>query len=239
MAIITAESFTTSKHTCWETVLVETQNTKLKKLSISKQLLNVFLQCVPQILRMFSLQSESKHWMTDCFRAMLLLSPSAAQGKTLEAPVHQSSPQNASPAASPRQNLSQIGGTHLSPHQSTGSGIFCRICHEGDFLEPLLSPCNCSGSVGFYSSANCCHPCQVGWGRPSQLPGKMAVLLSVRYMWALQVEAREVQLQSDQLKPPGNHWRWHGGTDQYCNGFVKEKVEGTTRGTWCEFAVEM
>jgi len=79
---------------------------------------------------------------------MLPQSLSAAQGKTLEAPVHQSSPRNALPAVSPRQNLSQIGGRHLSPHQSPGSGIFCRICHEGDFLETLLSPCSCSGSVG-------------------------------------------------------------------------------------------
>jgi len=79
---------------------------------------------------------------------MLPQSLSAAQGKTLEAPVHQSSPRNALPAVSPRQNLSQIGGRHLSPHQSPGSGIFCRICHEGDFIETLLSPCSCSGSVG-------------------------------------------------------------------------------------------
>jgi len=27
------------------------------------------------------------------------------------------------------------------------SGLFCRICHEGDGLERLLSPCQCSGSV--------------------------------------------------------------------------------------------
>jgi len=27
------------------------------------------------------------------------------------------------------------------------SGLFCRICHEGDGFERLLSPCQCSGSV--------------------------------------------------------------------------------------------
>ena len=93
--------------------------------------------------------SETHHCPSynSCFRAMLVLSPSAAQEKTLEAPVHHSSPQNASPA----QNVSRTSGRHISPNQSSGSGIFCRICHEGDFMETLLYPCSCSGSVGFYS----------------------------------------------------------------------------------------
>ena len=33
---------------------------------------------------------------------------------------------------------------------------------------------------------------------------------------------------------PGNHWLWHERTDQYYNGFVKERVLETTSGTWCE-----
>ncbi|TRY63240.1 hypothetical protein TCAL_00377 [Tigriopus californicus] len=31
---------------------------------------------------------------------------------------------------------------------STVSHVICRICHEGDRLIPLISPCACSGSVG-------------------------------------------------------------------------------------------
>ena len=31
----------------------------------------------------------------------------------------------------------------------SSSGVFCRICHEGDLdTEKLISPCSCSGSVG-------------------------------------------------------------------------------------------
>ena len=44
----------------------------------------------------------------------------------------------------------------LSSHESTfgqnssknSSVIFCRICHEGESGERLISPCRCSGSVG-------------------------------------------------------------------------------------------
>ena len=28
------------------------------------------------------------------------------------------------------------------------SGIFCRICHEGDGKEDLISPCKCTGTMG-------------------------------------------------------------------------------------------
>ena len=34
------------------------------------------------------------------------------------------------------------------------SGVFCRICHDGDHdSEPLISPCSCSGSVGLVHRA--------------------------------------------------------------------------------------
>ena len=82
------------------------------------------------------------------FRGMLLQSSPASHENTLEAPVHQSSPHYTS-FQSRNLNLSLVGGRRLSPHQTSGSGIFCRICHEGDVAESLLSPCSCSGSVGF------------------------------------------------------------------------------------------
>ncbi|XP_075528685.1 uncharacterized protein LOC142560224 [Dermacentor variabilis] len=32
---------------------------------------------------------------------------------------------------------------------AASSGPMCRICHEGDQEDPLVSPCNCSGTMGF------------------------------------------------------------------------------------------
>ena len=64
---------------------------------------------------------------------------------------HQSSPRNvdhSSPQNEPissSRNMIRTARRHLSPKQT--SGVFCRIFHEGDFMESLLSPCSCSGSV--------------------------------------------------------------------------------------------
>ena len=43
--------------------------------------------------------------------------------------------------------------TFLSIHNCSclsaeSSGIFCRICHEGDGKEELISPCKCAGTMG-------------------------------------------------------------------------------------------
>ena len=57
--------------------------------------------------------------------------------------VDHSSPQN-EPISNSR-NMTRTARRHVSPKQT--SGVFCRICHEGDFMESLLSPCSCSGSV--------------------------------------------------------------------------------------------
>ena len=42
-----------------------------------------------------------------------------------------------------------------SPSRSKGSsGVFCRICHDGDLDgDKLISPCSCSGSVGLIHKA--------------------------------------------------------------------------------------
>ena len=54
---------------------------------------------------------------------------------------------------SPVISLAFCKGTRVktSPAASSrsSSGVFCRICHEGDLdTEKLISPCSCSGSVG-------------------------------------------------------------------------------------------
>ena len=119
-----------------------------------------------------------------------------------EDPAHHSSPQNelvdhqspsqnvdhSSPKNEPisiSRNMTRTARRHYSPKQT--SGVFCRIFHEGDFMESLLSPCSCSGSVSqqmidtikshFPTSGSC----------PPQLLGEVVVLLPVRHMWALQV----------------------------------------------------
>ena len=91
----------------------------------------------------------------------LISSKAALCVNIMEDPVHHSSPQN-EPAdhQSPTQsvnhssqnepisnsrNMTRTARRHVSPKQT--SGVFCRICHEGDFMESLLSPCSCSGSV--------------------------------------------------------------------------------------------
>ena len=80
----------------------------------------------------------------------------------IEDPAHHSSPQNelvdhqfpsqyvdhSSPQNEPisnSRNMTRTARRHFSPKQT--SGVFCRICHEGDFMESLLSPCSCSVSV--------------------------------------------------------------------------------------------
>ncbi|XP_070385521.1 E3 ubiquitin-protein ligase MARCHF11-like [Dermacentor albipictus] len=44
----------------------------------------------------------------------------------------------------------------VCPDQATGdlngavnSGPMCRICHEGDREDPLVSPCSCTGTMAF------------------------------------------------------------------------------------------
>eukprot|EP00088_Acartia_fossae_P036102 TRINITY_DN3728_c0_g1_i13.p1 TRINITY_DN3728_c0_g1~~TRINITY_DN3728_c0_g1_i13.p1 ORF type:complete len:583 (-),score=82.30 TRINITY_DN3728_c0_g1_i13:15-1763(-) len=48
-----------------------------------------------------------------------------------------------------RSFLSFISNRSLSPGNCSknSSGLFCRICHEGDGLERFVSPCQCAGSV--------------------------------------------------------------------------------------------
>ena len=102
--------------------------------------------------------SESKPtWGMD-----LISSKAALCENIMEDPVHHSSPQNepadhqsssqnvnhSSPQNEPisnSRNMTRTARRHVSPKQT--SGVFCRICHEGDFMESLLSPCSCSGSV--------------------------------------------------------------------------------------------
>jgi len=45
--------------------------------------------------------------------------------------------------------FSFLSRSSLSPSACSrnSSGIFCRICHEGDGMENLVSPCQCSGSM--------------------------------------------------------------------------------------------
>jgi len=93
----------------------------------------------------------------------LISSKAALCENIMEDPVHHSSPQNepadhqsssqnvnhSSPQNEPisnSRNMTRTARRHVSPKQT--SGVFCRICHEGDFMESLLSPCSCSGSVG-------------------------------------------------------------------------------------------
>ena len=92
----------------------------------------------------------------------LISSKAALCENIMEDPVHHSSPQNeivdhqspsqnvdhSSPQSEPisnSRNMTRTARRHVSPKQT--SGVFCRICHEGDFMESLLSPCSCSGSV--------------------------------------------------------------------------------------------
>ena len=92
----------------------------------------------------------------------LISSKAALCVNIMENPAHHSSPQNepvdhqspsqnvdhSSPQSEPisnSRNMTQTARRHFSPKQT--SGVFCRICHEGDFMESLLSPCSCSGSV--------------------------------------------------------------------------------------------
>ena len=92
----------------------------------------------------------------------LISSKAALCENIMEDPVHHSSPQNepadhqsssqnvnhSSPQNEPisnSRNMTRTARRHVSPKQT--SGVFCRICHEGDFMELLLSPCSCSVSV--------------------------------------------------------------------------------------------
>ena len=92
----------------------------------------------------------------------LISSKAALCENIMEDPAHHSSPQNESgdhhsssqnvDHSSPQnvpisnsRNMTRTARRHFSPKQT--SGVFCRICHEGDFMESLLSPCSCSGSV--------------------------------------------------------------------------------------------
>ena len=92
----------------------------------------------------------------------LISSRAALCENIMEDPAHHSSPQNdpGDHQSSPRnidysspqnvpisnsRNMTRTARRHFSPKQT--SGVFCRICHEGDFMESLLSPCSCSGSV--------------------------------------------------------------------------------------------
>ena len=92
----------------------------------------------------------------------LISSKDALCENITEDPAHHSSPQNelvdhqspsqnvdhSSPQSEPisnSRNMTRTARRHVSPKQT--SGVFCRICHEGDFMESLLSPCSCSGSV--------------------------------------------------------------------------------------------
>ena len=92
----------------------------------------------------------------------LISSKDALCENIMEDPAHHSSPQNelvdhqspsqnvdhSSPQSEPisnSRNMTRTARRHYSPKQT--SGVFCRIFHEGDFMESLLSPCSCSGSV--------------------------------------------------------------------------------------------
>ena len=92
----------------------------------------------------------------------LISSKDALCENITEDPAHHSSPQNelvdhqspsqnvdhSSPKNEPisiSRNMTRTARRHYSPKQT--SGVFCRIFHEGDFMESLLSPCSCSGSV--------------------------------------------------------------------------------------------
>ena len=92
----------------------------------------------------------------------LISSKDALCENITEDPAHHSSPQNelvdhqspsqnvnhSSPKDEPisiSRNMTRTARRHYSPKQT--SGVFCRIFHEGDFMESLLSPCSCSGSV--------------------------------------------------------------------------------------------
>ena len=58
---------------------------------------------------------------------------------------------SSSTSASPVMSSSEFcKPTKVSPTSSkNSSGVFCRICHEGDTEdEKLISPCSCSGSMG-------------------------------------------------------------------------------------------
>jgi len=59
-------------------------------------------------------------------------------------------------------NLSLVSRSLLSALTllSTGSSkntslLFCRICHEGEQLEKLISPCRCSGTMGLVHKSCC------------------------------------------------------------------------------------
>lgn len=57
------------------------------------------------------------------------------------------SPSSSSPAGSPWSFLKDH--SLVSQSSKNSSGVFCRICHEGESGgERLISPCLCSGSVG-------------------------------------------------------------------------------------------
>ena len=57
------------------------------------------------------------------------------------------SPSSSSPSGSPWSLLKDH--SLISQSSKNSSGVFCRICHEGESGgERLISPCLCSGSVG-------------------------------------------------------------------------------------------
>ena len=85
----------------------------------------------------------------------LISSKDALCENIMEDPAHHSSPQNelvdhqspsqnvdhSSPKNEPisiSRNMTRTARRHYSPKQT--SGVFCRIFHEGDFMESLLSP---------------------------------------------------------------------------------------------------
>lgn len=41
-----------------------------------------------------------------------------------------------------------IADTALNAVEVSGTGSFCRICYDGDPDQALISPCNCTGTVG-------------------------------------------------------------------------------------------
>jgi len=84
--------------------------------------------------------------------------------RVLEAP-HSSTPTN-TPQSTPHLPFTSAPPLSISPtlptsasatpppllpspsSKSNHSSVFCRICHEGELAEALISPCGCSGSVG-------------------------------------------------------------------------------------------
>ena len=179
----------------------------------------------------------------------LISSKAALCENIMEDPVHHSSPQNepadhqsssqnvnhSSPQNEPisnSRNMIRTARRHLSPKQT--SGVFCRICHEGDFMESLLSPWSLQllwigestddwqDKVSFPHQVGVVHrSCLEKWLSSSQYD-TCELCRWDQYSWSSIFD----------IVSPGNRWQSRGDIDQCCNGFVREKIVGMIKGTW-------